>query len=219
MERIALRYASYAWNLLFCQKQVALFDSVREVVKGLVDSVSDYRNRRLLGISNEEWKVLVQDTIPKWKTLLDTQQPKWAELLEGAQEDFKFAQAKYQKYRFTHGLPVFQPQFFIDAHCAISHLRIQKYYDVLREALHIGSFRITVGELHNWRMTHKGRTYYTGSALITPDLLPAAEIAELKAEGAITHGIRYFIPADIAKLAEARKDGFPRLKEERDVFY
>ncbi|KAH9213964.1 hypothetical protein DL95DRAFT_409913 [Leptodontidium sp. 2 PMI_412] len=209
MDPIALRYSSCAWNLEFCQNQASPFDTVRKYVEALVKDAEDEDSLSLEQLA----------TIAEWKNLLVLQQAKWAELLEGARDDAEFAQGNYERYLIGKGFLVFKPHFFLDTFCAISRLRIQKWYNVGREAFHIDSSTFTATEFNGWRKAHNIRTYYTGSSLITPDLLPAAEIADLRAEGDGTYGIRSFFPREIAEIAGVRRDGFPLDKERREEIY
>ncbi|KAH7356423.1 hypothetical protein BKA65DRAFT_474245 [Rhexocercosporidium sp. MPI-PUGE-AT-0058] len=141
--------------------------------------------------------------IEKWEELLVCQRATWSELLESTQEDARYAKAAYKNYRLSKGLLLFKPSFSIDAFCAPSRLRIQKYYEVQREALHIGSPKITASELQARRdatIPAQGRNYYTGSPLITPNLLPTAEIADLTAEWDGVYGFRSLFPERLLRL-------------------
>ncbi|PVH81867.1 hypothetical protein DL98DRAFT_530917 [Cadophora sp. DSE1049] len=226
MNLIALRYATCTWNLKFAREQEYFLRRLSALIGKTVNSQEEngllcdiemkavegwkrmlYSSGRSGLISSGYVTALDRGSVVGFKQLSDRKQV--------AEKDAEFPKGQYGIQRILNGLPVLPTKFYIDPYTPLSRLAIQKHYDIRQEALHIGSSTMTAAELNVFRSQQKCRTYYTGSPLITNDLLPAAEIADLKAVGDEIYGTRTLFPPHIIEIAGIKRDGFPEENAER----
>jgi hypothetical protein len=123
---------------------------------------------------------------------------------------------KYEKSRISQKRLVFEPLFVIDPTENPERLKIQRHFDILREARHISSQNISSRQMESYRAS-PGRCFYRGSSLmhgisineecqaIANWLLEFGDTVEQWEAG---YQDTCWVPEEIAALAGVRRSGW-----------